>query len=101
MVKSTLVHFGVSGAKNDGLADFTKLVIFMAKLIQDKELYALHQESKNVPCFIQREASDLTILSLIHRPVQLSENFESKHELSGNALIDELCMSNAIFVQFK
>ena len=56
MVQSTLVHFGVSGAKNDGLADFTKLVIFMTKLIQDKELYALHRESRKVQCFIQKEA---------------------------------------------
>ena len=44
--------FWVRGAKNDVLADFTKLVIFMTKLIQDQELYALHQESRKVQCFI-------------------------------------------------
>ena len=33
----------------------------------------------------------MTILSLNHRPVKLSEDFQSEHELSGSALIDELC----------
>ena len=44
--------FWVRGAKNDVLADFTKLVIFMTKLIQDQELYALHREGRKVQCFI-------------------------------------------------
>ena len=52
MVRSTLVHFGVRGAENDVLTDFTKLVVFMTKLIQDKKLYALHRESSKVQCFI-------------------------------------------------
>ena len=92
-MRSTLVHFGVRGAKNDVLADFTKLVIFMTKLIQDQELYALHREGRKVQCFIYREAYDLTILSLNNRPVKSSEDFQSEHELSGSALIDELCES--------
>ena len=52
VVRSSLVHFGVRGAKNDILADFTELVIFAAELIQDKELHALHRESRKVECFI-------------------------------------------------
>ena len=48
MVRSTLVHFGVRGAENDVLDDFTKLVIFMPKLIQHKELCALRRESRKV-----------------------------------------------------
>ena len=88
---------GSGGATNDVLTDFTKLIIFMTKLIQGKALYALHRESRKVQCFIYREAYDLTILSLNNRPVKSSEDFQSEHELSGNALIDELCMSTAIF----
>ena len=44
--------FWGQGGQNDVLADFTKLVIFMTKLIQDQELYALHRESRKVQCFI-------------------------------------------------
>ena len=35
----------------------------------------------------------MTILSLNNRPVKSSEDFQSEHELSGSALIDELCES--------
>ena len=44
--------FWVRGAKNDVLADFTKLVIFMTRFIQGEELYALHRESCKVQFFI-------------------------------------------------
>ena len=43
---------GSGGATNDVLTDFTKLVIFMTKLIQHKELCALHRESRKVKCSI-------------------------------------------------
>ena len=73
----------------------------MTKLIQGKALYALHRDSRKVQCFIQREAQDLTILSLNRRPVKFSKDFESEHESSENPLIDELCVSSAIFAWFK
>ena len=46
VVQSTLVHFGARGAPNDVLADFTKLIIFMTKVIQDQELYAFIEKAE-------------------------------------------------------
>ena len=43
----------------------------------------------------------LRILSLNHRPVKFSEDFQSEHELSKNALIEKLCVLNAMFEYFK
>ena len=43
---------GSGGATNDVLTDFTKLIIFMTKLIQGKALYALHRDGRKLQCFI-------------------------------------------------
>ena len=40
-----------------------------------------------------REAYNWTILSFNNGAVKSSEDFQSEHELSGSALIDELCES--------